>query len=112
MSGVKGDGTGRPPIDLDFLGDERISGLLGAVVALSGEVLVLKAEVKRLTAALQAAGVVSPEQLEAAGAAPELRGWIAREGEAQARAVLAPVLQPDAVADVRHLMPRGTGGET
>jgi hypothetical protein len=100
----------RAPIDLDFFGDARLSGLLGAVVALSGEVLVLKAEVKRLSAALESAGAITPAQLDAAASTPELRRWMAAEAEAQTKAVLGPMLQPDAVADVRHLMPAGTGG--
>src|SRR5581483_9009034 len=94
-----------PAIDLDFFQDSRISGLLGAVVALSGELLVLKAEVKRLTAALEASGALDAQRLEAAGDTAELRRWIAREAEEQARAVLRSLIVPDAVRDVRSLMP-------
>ena len=94
-----------PPIDLDFFQDARIAGLLGAVVALSGVLLVLKAEVKRLRATLEADRVLDPQRLETVGDQPDIQGWIAREAQAQARAVLAPILNPDAVRDVRGLMP-------
>lgn len=95
----------RPPIELDFFQDPKFAGLLGAVVALSGELLVLKAEVKRLRSALETDGTIDLHRLEQAGESPEVRRWIAREAEDQARAVLGPLLTPDAVRDVRHLMP-------
>jgi hypothetical protein len=101
---------GTPPIDLDFFQDARIAGLLGAVVALSGELLVLKAEVRRLRATLEADRVLDPQQLERVGDRPDVQAWIAHEAQAQARAVLAPILTPDAVRDVRGLMPGVAGG--
>jgi hypothetical protein len=98
------DPTRSAGIDLDFFHDRRIAGLLGAVVALSGELLVLKAQVRRLTAALEAGGTIDDVKLAQAGDSAALQAWIAQEAEAQARAVLRPILVPDEAADVRHLM--------
>lgn len=96
--------TTTPSIELDFFQDKRISGLLGAVVALSGEVMVLKAEVKRLTVALQAAGTVDAAALDRAGRSPEVTSWSGKEAVEQTRAVLRPILHPDEALDTRHLM--------
>ncbi|MEJ0068731.1 MAG: hypothetical protein WDO24_08405 [Pseudomonadota bacterium] len=84
----------RPPIELDFFQDPKFAGLLGAVVALSGELLVLKAEVKRLRSALETDGTIDLHRLEQAGESPEVRRWIAREAEDQAARRAGPA--PDA----------------
>lgn len=98
--------TKEPSIDLDFFKDRRISGLLGAVVALSGEVMVLKGEVKRLTAALEARGAVDAAAIEEAGHSPAVTAWTSREAVEQMRAVLRPIIHPDEAIDVRHLVPK------
>ena len=98
--------TKEPGIDLDFFQDRRISGLLGALVALSGEVMVLKGEVRRLTVALEAKGAVDAAAIEEAGHSPAVTTWTSKEAVEQMRAVLRPILHPDEAIDVRHLMPK------
>lgn len=62
--------------------------LLNMILALGGEVFILKAEVQRLTQALAAKGGCDAADLAAAGRSPELGAWMKREEGAFARALL------------------------
>lgn len=69
--------------------------LMGMVMALAGEVFVLKAQVERLTRALQAGGAVNAERLAAAGAEEGMKKWLEAEEAVFSRTLTAPYLQPD-----------------
>ncbi|MFM9888188.1 MAG: hypothetical protein ACKVQT_34620 [Burkholderiales bacterium] len=100
--------TSKPPITgLDGLNpaDPLDSArLLGMLVALAGEVFVLKAEVARLTAALKAEGHVDGGALERAAASPELRQWMASEETAFGRALFRSFTHPDEAPDVSRYL--------
>ncbi|HYF21563.1 MAG TPA: hypothetical protein VEA40_27125 [Ramlibacter sp.] len=78
--------------------------LMGLAMALAGEVFVLKAQVERLTRALQAQGSLSPDALEAAGRSREMAAWMAAEEAAYAGSLAAPFLQPDLSVDATPWM--------
>ncbi len=86
-------------------GDELDSArLMGMIVALAGEVFVLKAEVQRLRLALDAKAVVDDVALDAAGASPAMARWMAAEDAAFGAAVMRPFVQPDDAPDVSYFM--------
>jgi hypothetical protein len=74
--------------------------LLGVVMALAGEVFVLKADVARLTAALKEQGGIDDAMLERAENSPAFREWMATEQAAYGRALLRPFTHPDEAPDV------------
>ncbi len=78
--------------------------LLGMIVALAGEVFVLKAEVARLTAALKARGGLDDGALDRAADSPGLRAWMATEESAFGRALLRPFTHPDEAPDVSRFL--------
>lgn len=78
--------------------------LLGMIAALGSEVFVLKAEVQRLTRALQSGGALSAAQLEQAGASPELERWMSEEQAAFGAALMRPFVHPDGAIDVAPMM--------
>lgn len=80
--------------------------LLGVVMALAGEVFLLKAEVTRLRSALVAGGATSEGQLAAAAQGEAWKAWMQQEENAFTASVLRPFLQPDLVPDVSHLLER------
>ncbi len=69
--------------------------LLGMIVALAGEVFVLKAQNERLQRALKASGVLADGDLNAAAAEDSMQAWFVAEEQAFTRAVLGPLLQGD-----------------
>ena len=75
--------------------DPEAARLMGMIVALAGEVFVLKAQVERLTRALQSAGATDASRLAAAAAEAGMATWLTAEEAAFARALTAPYLQPD-----------------
>lgn len=85
-----------PPFDADlaYLQPQDIPRLMASLVALGGEVILLKAEVQRLRLALQQNGSVAPEQVQAAGASEAFRAWFAAENAAFARTLLDPLGGP------------------
>ena len=91
-------------IALDAFADPGAARLLGVVIALASEVFVLKAEVARLTSALEAQGTLGPDALRRQGETAALQDWMAREQRTFAAELLRPWLEPDAVADVRRFM--------
>jgi hypothetical protein len=89
---------------LDGFDDPNTARLLGMIVALGGEVFVLKAQVERLTRALQRAGVLDAVALEAMSEDPNLAAWVGREEKSFGTALLQPFLAPDLVKQVTGLM--------
>ncbi|MGQ0509117.1 MAG: hypothetical protein ACT4P9_00765 [Betaproteobacteria bacterium] len=75
--------------------DPEAARLMGMVMALAGEVFVLKAQVERLTRALEAGGTVDPQKLAAAAAAEGMAKWLEAEEAAFTRGLTAPYLEPD-----------------
>lgn len=75
--------------------DPEAARLMGMVVALAGEVFVLKAQVERLTRALEAGGAVDAKRLAAAAADEGMTKWLEAEEAAFARGLTAPYLEPD-----------------
>ncbi len=69
--------------------------LMGMLMALAGEVFVLKAQVERLTRALEAGGAVDAQKLAAAAAAEGMTKWLDAEEAAFTRGLTAPYLDPD-----------------
>lgn len=88
----------------DAFKDPATSRLLGTIVALGGEVFVLKAQVERLTRALQAAGVVDDAALARVGEDKTMSAWIASEERQFGETLLRPFLQPDLVKNVAAMM--------
>jgi hypothetical protein len=78
--------------------------LLGVVMALAGEVFVLKAEVARLTAVLEARGVIDDAALDTAEDSPAYRDWMATEQAAFGRALLRPFTHPDEAPNVTRFL--------
>ncbi len=75
--------------------DPESARLMGMVMALAGEVFVLKAQVERLTRALEAGGAVDAKRLAAAGAEEGMKKWLEAEESAFSRGLTAPYLEPD-----------------
>lgn len=78
--------------------------LMAMIMALGGEVFVLKAQVQRLAQALKDTGTVGEAALEAAASSPEFRAWMSREEKAFGRALLRPFVHPDLSQDVAALL--------
>ncbi len=77
---------------------------MGMITALAAEVYVLKAEVMRLTIALEATGATSVQAIENAGCSPRMAAWFKTEEGAFARALLRPFTHPDEAPDVTARM--------
>jgi hypothetical protein len=75
--------------------DPEAARLMGMVMALAGEVFVLKAQVERLTRALEAGGAVDAQRLAAAAADEGMKKWLEAEEAAFSRGLTAPYLEPD-----------------
>lgn len=75
--------------------DPESARLMGMVMALAGEVFVLKAQVERLTRALEAGGAVDAKRLAAAAAGEGMTKWLEAEEAAFSRGLTAPYLEPD-----------------
>ena len=75
--------------------DPESARLMGMIVALAGEVFVLKAQLERLTSALEADGAVDAKRLAAAAAAEGMTKWLEAEEAAFSRSLTAPYLNPD-----------------
>ena len=89
---------------LGALESSESTRLMGMVMALAGEVFVLRAQVERLTRALQASGGVTEQALAAAGSDEAMQKWLAAEEGAFARAVTAPYLEGDRSVDATGWM--------
>jgi hypothetical protein len=80
---------------LGALDDAESTRLLGMIMALAGEVFVLKAQVERLTRALEAGGAVDAQRMAAAAESDGMKNWLASEETAFARGLTAPYLDID-----------------
>jgi len=89
---------------LDAPGDADTGRLLGMVVALAGELFVVKAQLERLTRALDASGVLDTARLAAAGESEGMQAWLATEELALTRAVLRQWTAPDIAVNVADRM--------
>ena len=90
--------------DLEFFEKPDTARLLGVIAALGGEVFVLKAQVERLTRALQARGAIDEAALEKAAASPDMARWMSEEEKAFGRAVMRPFAHPDDIRNVAASM--------
>ena len=84
-----------------YFEDPAITRLMGMMVALAGEVFVLKAKNERLQRALKKNKVVSGRALKALDQDKDLQAWLLEEREEFAKNLLAPILEPD-VAQMRR----------
>jgi hypothetical protein len=84
--------------------DPESARLIGMIVALAGEVFVLKAQVERLQRALEAGGAVDAKRLAAAAADEGMAKWLAAEESAFTRSLTAPYLEPDLSVNATHWM--------
>lgn len=89
---------------LDYPGDANASRQLGMMVALAGEVFVLKAQIERLTRALETAGVMDAVRLGEAGQSEAMQRWLSAEEKEFGRVLLKPFVEPDVVANATNLM--------
>ena len=84
--------------------DPEAARLMGMIVALAGEVFVLKAQVERLTRALEAGGAVDAARLAAAAAQEGMAKWLEAEEAAFSRSLTAPYLEPDVTVNSTRWM--------
>ena len=89
---------------LDYPGDANASKQLGMMMALAGEVFVLKAQVERLTRALEQAGLTDAARLDDAGRSEAMQRWLAAEEKAFGRALLKPYVEPDVAINAARFM--------
>ncbi len=76
--------------DLTYLQPQDLGRLMASMIALGGEVFLLKAEVQRLRLALQARGGPTPPEVEAAGESDAFKAWLDTENKEFARVILDP----------------------
>ena len=81
-----------------------MSRLMGMIVALSGEVYVLKAELERVKLALRDAGLVDHSALERAGETREMQQILRAEEVTFAATLFRPFAHPDEAPDVSRFM--------
>jgi len=84
--------------------DPESARLMGMIMALAGEVFVLKAQVERLTRALEKGGAVDAARLAAAAKEEGMQQWMAKEESAFARGLTAPYLEPDVAVNATRWM--------
>ena len=84
--------------------DPEAARLMGMIVALAGEVFVLKAQVERLTRALEAGGSVDAARLAAAAGQEGMAKWLEAEEAAFSRSLTAPYLEPDVTVNSTRWM--------
>jgi hypothetical protein len=80
---------------LDYGNGVESSRLIRMVVALAGEVFVMKAQNECLRQALIAQGAVDLEALERQAASQTMNAWLATEEQAFAQAILEPLVTGD-----------------
>jgi hypothetical protein len=78
-----------------YFADPALTRLMGAFVALSGELFVAKATTRRLQAALETAGLVEPGRVDAAAEDAGYRQWLEREKTRFAESILRYLVEPD-----------------
>ena len=87
-----------------FTDNPQTDSLVSIVMALAGEVYVLKAEVERLKTALAEKAVVDHDDLQQAGDSQPMQAWLAQEQGAFTADLLRPWLEPDAALDATSYM--------
>lgn len=83
---------------------------MAMMVALAGEVFVLKAMNERLERALKKKKVVSKKALKALDQDKDLQAWLLKEREEFAKYLLGPILEPD-IAQLRREELFGSGAD-
>lgn len=78
--------------------------LMGVILALAGEVYVLKSEVQRLRVALKSRELIDEEALDEAARSSEMERWQAREEREFAPSLLRAFTEPDEAPDVSAAM--------
>lgn len=78
--------------------------LLSMLMALAGEVFVLKGEVQRLKVALAEFGPVGPSELDTAAHSAEMNSWLAKEEREFGESLLRAFNSPDEAPDVSAAM--------
>jgi len=96
--------TPPPNVSLNGFTQPNEARMFGVVMALASEVYILKAEVRRLSAALEDNDLVNGDALEAAGQSEGMAAWLSSEQQAFTAEILRPWLEPDPIADARHFM--------
>ncbi|MDO8278787.1 MAG: hypothetical protein Q7T63_11750 [Burkholderiaceae bacterium] len=89
---------------LGYLEEGNTGRLLGVVMALAGEVFVVRAQQERLMRALQERGAVDAALLDAVGASAGMRQWLEQEEKTFGRSLLQPFLDPDITVNATHHM--------
>jgi len=84
-----------------FFEDPATTRLMGMVVALAGEVFVLKAQNARLERTLKKKKVVSDKALKSVEEDKDFRQWLVRERDEFSKYLMTPLLEPD-IAQLRH----------
>lgn len=77
--------------DLHYMRDPYTSRLLETIVALGGEVFLLKAEIERLKLALAGNNTLQPDALDAAAASPAFKSWLGKEQVSFSKSLLDPI---------------------
>ena len=93
-----------PLVTLNGFEDPHVARIFGVMMALAGEVYVLKAEVERLKTALAEKAVVDHDDLQQAGDSQPMQAWLAQEQGAFTADLLRPWLEPDAALDATSYM--------
>ena len=74
--------------------------LMAMIMALGGEVFVLKAQLQRMAIALKQTGAAGEAAFQAAAASPEYQAWLSSEQKAFGRTLLRPFSHPELSQDV------------
>ena len=77
--------------DLHYMRDPYTSRLLETIVALGGEVFLLKAEIERLKLALAGKNVLQSSELESAAATLAFKTWLDKEQVSFSKSLLDPI---------------------
>jgi len=78
--------------------------LMGVILALAGEVYVLKAELRRMRIALADRQMLDEQALDQAGTSTRMSDWLKREEAEFGQALLRPFTHPDEAPNVSAAM--------
>jgi hypothetical protein len=78
-----------------YFADPALTRLMGAFVALSGELFVAKATARRLQTVLEAAGLIDRGSIDAAAEDAQYREWLENEKRRFAESILQYLVEPD-----------------
>ena len=78
-----------------YFSDPALTRLMGAFVALSGELFVAKATTRRLQLVLETAGLIKPGTVDAAAEHAGYREWLETEKTRFAESILRYLVAPD-----------------